>query len=111
VANGEERNQIRCAICSKGHRRDGCTNKDSSQCPARSDTHTVFNWAYKLYPQQYRHVEQQKAKVRQDQRSAAMDIDVDSSAQTSLNNASSASGWAHVVSTASTSNTPRTTSC
>jgi hypothetical protein len=34
---------IRCAICSKGHRRDECTNKDSPKCPACGDEHTVFD--------------------------------------------------------------------
>jgi hypothetical protein len=103
--------QIRCAICSKGHRRDDCTNKDSPKCPACGDSHTVFDWACKLHPQHYRHVGQQKAKTRQGQRSAAMDVDMDGTAHASATNASSASGGARVASIASTSNTPDTTSC
>lgn len=34
---------IRCAICSKGHRRDECPNKDSPKCLAYSDTYIVFD--------------------------------------------------------------------
>lgn len=36
---------IGCAICSKGHHRDECTNKDSPKYPACGDAHTVFHWA------------------------------------------------------------------
>jgi hypothetical protein len=73
--------QIRCAICSKGHSRGDCPEKDSPKCPACGDAHTVFDWACKLHAQHYPHVGQHKTKTRQDQRSAAMDIDVDGSAQ------------------------------
>jgi hypothetical protein len=103
--------QIRCAICSKGHRRNECTNKDRPRCPACGDAHTVFDWACKLHPQHYRHVGQQKAKTRQDQRGAAMDIDLDSVPRTSPTNASSTRGGARVASTASMSNTPSNSSC
>jgi hypothetical protein len=102
---------IRCAICSKGHRRDERTNKDSPKCPAYGDAHTVFDWACKLHPQHYRHVGQQKAKTRQDQHGAAMDIDLDGIPRTSPTNISSISGGARVTSTASTSNTPNSSSC
>lgn len=101
---------IRCAICSKGHRRDECTNKDSPKCLACGDAHTVFDWAYKLHPQHYLHVGQQKAKLRQDQREAAMNIDLDSIPRESLTDGSSVSGGARVTSTASTSNTPNSSS-
>jgi hypothetical protein len=84
--------QIRCAICSKGHHRDECTNKDSPKCPACGDTRTVFDWACKLHPQHYRHVGQQKSRTRQEQRGAAMDVDMHSSTQASPTTASSASG-------------------
>jgi hypothetical protein len=40
---------IRYAICSKGHRRNEYTNKDSLKYPAYSDAHTVFDWACKLH--------------------------------------------------------------
>jgi hypothetical protein len=95
---------IRYVMCSKGHRRDECRNKNSPKCPACGDAHTVFDWACKLAPQHYRHVEQQKAKTRQDQRSAAMDIDVDGSKQTISTVTSSASDRTQVASMASTSN-------
>jgi hypothetical protein len=68
---------IRYAMCSKGHRPDECTNKNSPKCPACGGAHTVFDWACKLPPQHYRHVEQQKAKTRQDQRSATMALNQD----------------------------------
>ena len=103
--------QIRCAICSKGHRRDECPNKDSPKCPACGDAHTVFDWACKLHPQHYRHVGQQKAKTRQDQGSAAMDVDMYGGTQTSSTTASGARGGAPVVGTGSTSNTPSSSSC
>ena len=45
--------QIQCAICSKGHRRDECTNKDSPKCPACGDGHTIFDRACKLHPQHW----------------------------------------------------------
>jgi hypothetical protein len=99
---------IRCAICSKGHRLDECTNKDSPKCPACGDAHTVFDWACKLHPQHYRHVGQQKAKTRQGERGADMDIDMDGYARTSPTDTSSG---AQVASTASTSNTPSSSSC
>jgi hypothetical protein len=102
---------IRCAICSKGHRRDECTNKDSPKCPACGDAHTVFDWACKLHPQHYRHVGQQKSRTRQEQRSAAMDIDMDISPRISSTDTSSVSGGAQVAGTASTSNTPSSSSC
>jgi len=101
----------RCAICSKGHRRDECTNKDSPKCPACGDAHTVFDWACKLHPQHYRHVGQRKSRTRQEQRSAAMDIDMDSSPRISSTDTSSVSGGAQVAGTASTSNTPSSSSC
>jgi hypothetical protein len=104
--------QIRCAICSKGHRRDECPNKDSPKCPACGDAHTVFDWACKLHPQHYRHVGQQKAKTRQGQGSAAMDVDMyGGGMRASPTTASSARGRAQVTSTASTSNTPSSSSC
>jgi hypothetical protein len=62
---------IRCAICSKGHRRDECTNRDSPKCPALGDAHTGFDWACKLHPQQYRHVGQERARTRQDENAAS----------------------------------------
>jgi hypothetical protein len=99
---------IRCAICSKGHRRDECMNEDSSKCPTCGDAHTVFDWACKLHPQHSRHVGQQKARTRQGQRGAGMDVDMDGSAQTSSTDASSASDGAQVASTASTVNTVNT---
>jgi len=101
----------RCAICSKGHRRDECTNKDSPKCPACGDAHTVFDWACKLHPQHYRHVGQRKSRTREEQRSAAMDIDMDSSPRISSTDTSSVSGGAQVAGTASTSNTPSSSSC
>jgi len=103
--------QIRCAICSKGHRRDEWPNKDSPKCPACGDAHTVFDWACKLHPQHYRHVGQHKAKTRQYQGSAAMDVDMYGSTQASPTTASSARGGAQVTSTASTSKTPSSSSC
>lgn len=102
---------IRCAICSKGHRRDECPNKDSPKCPACGDAHMVFDWACKLHPQHYRHVGQQKAKTRQDQRGAAMDIDLDSVPRTSPTNASSISGGAQVASAVGIANTSNGSSC
>lgn len=102
---------IRCAICSKGHRRDDCPNKDSPKCPACGDAHTVFDRACKLHPQHYRHVGQQKAGPRQDQRSAAVDVDADDSTQRSPTVTSSVSGGAQVASRASTSNTSSNFSC
>lgn len=103
--------QIRCAICSKGHHRDECPNKDNPKRPTCGDAHTVFDWSCKLHPQHYRHVGQQKAKTRQDQRGAAMDIDLDSVLRTSPTNASSICGGAQVASAAGTSNTPSSSSC
>ena len=100
-----------CAICSKGYRRDECPNKDSPKCPACGDAHMVFEWACRLHLQHYRHVGQQKAKTRQDQRGAAMDIDLDSVSRTSPTNASSISGGAHVASAAGTANTSNSSSC
>jgi hypothetical protein len=103
--------QIRRAIWSKGHRRDVYPNKDSSKSQACADAHTVFDWACKLHPQHYRHVGQQKAETRQNQRSSAMDVDMHGIAQTDPTNASSVSGRAQVAGTASTSNTPSSSSC
>jgi hypothetical protein len=103
--------QIRCAIRSKGHRRDECPNQDSPKCPTCGHAHTVFDWACKLHPQHSLHVGQQKAKTRQDQGSAAMDVDMYGSTQASPTTASSARGGAQVVGTASTSNTPSSPSC
>ena len=102
---------VRCAICSKGHRRDECPNKDSPKCPACGDAHTVFDWACKLHPQHYRHVGQQKAKTRQDQRGAAIDIDTESVPRTSPTDASSISGGTRVASAAGTSSTSDGPSC
>jgi hypothetical protein len=104
--------QIRCAICSKGHRRDECLNKDSPKCPACGDAHTVFDWACKLHLQHYRHVGQQKAKTRQGQGSAAMDVDMyGGGMQASPTTVSSARGGAQATSTVSTWNTPSSSSC
>jgi hypothetical protein len=57
--------QARYAICSKSQRRSECTNKDNPKCLACGDAHTVFDWACKLHPLHYRHVGQQKARMRQ----------------------------------------------
>lgn len=100
--------QMRCAICSKGHRRDDCSDKNSPKCPACGDAHMVFDWACILHPQHYRYVGQQKTKTRQGQRHADVDVDTDGTAQTSPTSASSANGGACVV---SASNTPSTASC
>lgn len=73
----------RCAICSKGHRRDECTNKDDPRCPACNDAHTVFDWTCKLHPQHYRRVGQQKSKARQEQHGAAADVGMDGTTHSS----------------------------
>jgi hypothetical protein len=81
---------LRCAICSKGHRRDECTNEDSPKCPkcpACDGAHTAFDWACKLYPRYYRHVGQQKARTKQGQGGAGMYVGMDSSAQATLTGA------------------------
>lgn len=88
--------RIRCVTCSKGHLRDEYTNNNSLKCPAYGDVHTVFDSACKLHPQHYRHVRRQKARTKQGQRSAAMDVDMNGSAQTSPTNASSASGGEYI---------------
>lgn len=100
--------QVRCAICSKGHRRDECANKDKPKCPACVEAHTLFGWACKLHPQHYRHVGQQKARVRQGQGRPAEDVDMDDTSQASPTSESSASGGARVASAAIS---PSSTSC
>lgn len=100
--------QIKCAICSKGHRRDECANKDRPKCPACVEAHTVFGWASKLHPQHYRHVGQQKARVRQGQRKPAEDVDMDDTSQASQTSELSASGGGRVASAAIS---PSSTSC
>jgi hypothetical protein len=102
---------IRCVICSKGHRRDECTNKDSPKCPACGDGPTVFGWACKLHPQHYRHVGQYKARTRREQRSGAMDVDTYGSVQATSTNVTSGSGRAQVASTASPPNISSSSSC
>lgn len=69
--------RIRCASCSKGHSRDDCTSKDNPKCPACGDRHTVFDWSCKRHPQHYRHLGQQKAKERHNQRVGSADVEMD----------------------------------
>jgi hypothetical protein len=78
---------LRCAVCSKGHRRDECPNEDSPKCPACDGAHTAFDWACKLYPRYYRHVGQQKARTKQGQRGAGIYVGMDNSAQATLTGA------------------------
>lgn len=68
---------IRCAICSKGHRRNDCTNRDSPKCPACGEGHTIFDWACKLHPQHWRYVGQQKAKTSWTAPRAGQDIEME----------------------------------
>jgi hypothetical protein len=78
---------------------------------SRPFQHLVFDCTCKPHPRHSRHVGQQRAKTRQGLRSAAMDVDVDSSAQGSLGGMSGASSRAQLVNTANVANTPSTTSC
>jgi hypothetical protein len=69
--------QLRCAICSKGHRRDECGNKDNPKCPACGEAHTVFDWVCKLHPQHWKYVGQQKAMAGRASRNAANDVEME----------------------------------
>jgi len=75
---------IRCTICSKGHRRDDCPNRDSPKCPAYGEGHTIFNWACKLYLQHWRYVGQQKAKATRSVLRAGRDIEMEGAQPVSL---------------------------
>jgi len=75
---------IRCAICSKGHRRDDCPNRESPKCPACGEGHTIFDWACKLHPQHWRYVGQQKAKATRSVPRAGRDIEMEGAQPVSL---------------------------
>jgi hypothetical protein len=68
---------VRCAICSKGHRRDECGNKDNPKCPACGEAHTIFDWACRLHPQHWKYVGQQKAIASRAVRNALNDVEME----------------------------------